>query len=1192
MAESKQMQCRKCGASMKYEVIGLGKKSCRYMCPDCGNHTSARKIQNKKKRDKKYGSASKAQSQRIAVAGALYPDKKVQTIKTYKYPADLNGEVHDRGVAEKIEQAIQEDEIGLLGPSSEYACWIASQKQSEPYSVVDFWFDAVCAGGVFAYSGARLLSTVLQLSGEESVLRAALASSPFVDDINLAQAEKFLAVSRRTGQDKLGKRIGECFAEGRLEALGIKDRMREFVQAIDVAQTAGQRFAAKLKIFGISQMPEAKQWNNDSGLTVCILPDYYVPEENRADQLVVLLRRLREIAYCMGIEDEAGFEHLGIDPGALSNFSNGNPKRGFLGRLLNNDIIALANNMSAMTPYWEGRKGELIERLAWLKHRAEGLYLKEPHFGNSWADHRSRIFSRIAGWLSGCAGKLKIAKDQISGVRTDLFLLKRLLDAVPQSAPSPDFIASISALDRFLEAAESSQDPAEQVRALYAFHLNAPAVRSIANKAVQRSDSQEWLIKELDAVDHLEFNKAFPFFSDTGKKKKKGANSNGAPSEEEYTETESIQQPEDAEQEVNGQEGNGASKNQKKFQRIPRFFGEGSRSEYRILTEAPQYFDMFCNNMRAIFMQLESQPRKAPRDFKCFLQNRLQKLYKQTFLNARSNKCRALLESVLISWGEFYTYGANEKKFRLRHEASERSSDPDYVVQQALEIARRLFLFGFEWRDCSAGERVDLVEIHKKAISFLLAITQAEVSVGSYNWLGNSTVSRYLSVAGTDTLYGTQLEEFLNATVLSQMRGLAIRLSSQELKDGFDVQLESSCQDNLQHLLVYRASRDLAACKRATCPAELDPKILVLPAGAFIASVMKMIERGDEPLAGAYLRHRPHSFGWQIRVRGVAEVGMDQGTALAFQKPTESEPFKIKPFSAQYGPVLWLNSSSYSQSQYLDGFLSQPKNWSMRVLPQAGSVRVEQRVALIWNLQAGKMRLERSGARAFFMPVPFSFRPSGSGDEAVLAPNRYLGLFPHSGGIEYAVVDVLDSAGFKILERGTIAVNGFSQKRGERQEEAHREKQRRGISDIGRKKPVQAEVDAANELHRKYTDVATRLGCRIVVQWAPQPKPGTAPTAQTVYARAVRTEAPRSGNQEDHARMKSSWGYTWSTYWEKRKPEDILGISTQVYWTGGIGESCPAVAVALLGHIRATSTQTEWEKEEVVFGRLKKFFPS
>src|SRR3989344_1760030 len=146
----------------------------------------------------RHATGSRVHAQRIAYSGGE------SSTKTMKYPArnvsGLSLAPEDAEEAERIAMAIREDAIGLLGPLDAYSFHLA---ESRPYSVLDFWFDTLCEGGVFAHSVADLLQTVLALSSTESAVRELLAQSPFAGVIDFRAAEKWLGVTRRTDPQKI-----------------------------------------------------------------------------------------------------------------------------------------------------------------------------------------------------------------------------------------------------------------------------------------------------------------------------------------------------------------------------------------------------------------------------------------------------------------------------------------------------------------------------------------------------------------------------------------------------------------------------------------------------------------------------------------------------------------------------------------------------------------------------------------------------------------------------------------------------------------------------------------------------------------------------------------------------------------------------------------------------------------------------
>lgn len=1079
-----------------------------------------------------YATGSLAHAQRVAYSGGN------ESVKTIKFPTEMQLKADSPEILNGIAEAIMQDDIAILGARTEYSHYYLAQQGKEVYSALDFWIDAVRLGMVFAQSAASLLQTVGVLSNAQTPIALMLGQSSVKELLNMHGAESFLAkrtFGKGSSVSGVSKNIIKCFVQGHITEEAAEAKAKKLL-----ALGPAEQKQYKKQLLGIAGIAQPEGYRNTLGITACLLPGFETPDAYRAGRDVTLLYHVQRMQRLLSLDEvKEAYEFVGMHDSALSNFLNGNSNKGFLALLLRGEFDTLARGMMDMTPLWnEHNHDVLMNRLQALGRNAQKLSFTKPRFGNSFADHRKQISGKATAWFSGYCNKLDIAKEQIPLVLEDAKMFMEMLCAVEIDYEKEEFMhLQLSAFIERMERAHERLD-ADGVVALKKAQYVLPIIREFANPIVQREEAQQWLSLNIELVPdkRFTFKQAFPYLSDQG----------GADTEK-------------------GE--------QTKFQSVPRFFAEGAHAEYVAFSQAPMIFSVYMENLRLLWDRLIGMERRTPRNWEEHLSKLLYYLYVDIYVECRTDACKKYVRGILETYAHVSRIPEHVpgiKRFTIKPGYTPQGGlTKDQLVQCVLQIAQRLSNAGFEWKRISALERLDLVEVHKKAFAFLVGITHGSVDVSAYNWLNNKSVVQYLDVLKTTDLGGIRLARFLQSCVCATLRGSATRMSEQMLTARFSVQTATTIP---QCELVYAVSEYMRKRRFVTPPSHVSRDVLDRKPASIVAQAIY----NPEQMAGS-MRFIPHRFGYQIQLPELARHE-SLNNALVVQKPTSTRRYSFARFDAEKGPVLWVESSHYQQ-QYFDWFFFAPNNRPADVIPQGVSLVVEQDIALQWDFDALVVHMQPVHEPRMYCPQPFKFVPRV---ESSVMQNRYMGIAPGTNEVAYAVIEV-NGTRVSVINCGTFPLAGFANL--SRAEEKKQKRERRvGSHAFSPDKRAIVLDNSANKLANQIHACAIQNRARLVWQWTPQTvQIAKGREVDMVYARARKSCAPK--NDSDFDAMKTKWGKIWSAKWEDGKHT----LSTEVYYAESLFQSAcnapvppecaTALMVALLGRVRDIATPKKWEDD-------------
>lgn len=680
------------------------------------------------------------------------------SMKTVKLPVTT----HDAEADYRIARAVQADDTSLLGVTNEVGLYEIAQGGGEQYSVLDFWYDTVCSGGVFAGKIPLLAQVASTLGGVATETERLLAQSLFSERIIITRAVDFLSKRKRSTSTLRGtsKQIQGLFTK----CPHSKEECAALAARILAAETEEDEFSARVYAFGLEGAAApatggAKRLKDGLNFTVCLLPgsEYVVPSEERASRDLVLLARLRKLQAALGEDSEKdAYQYLGINENALSNFLGA-----FFPMLRSGELERIADAMQALCPAWEPQRHELLERLLFLQERSR-MIPEYPALSSGWNEYRARLAGRLSSWFSGYLGKLATAISQLSGARDDVARMDELVEAHADPGSEDDIVLaeSISFLDQCL--AKASQTDADCVRAMRAVRLVLPGASYAFNQFIKRPAVQQSLrerpptreakskVRDKRSID---FSDAFPHI--TG------------------------------------------------MQAVPFFYGGESRRNFREFLNAARYMDRFLPNLKDIWEKLWNGPRTEPENAEAYFFRHIQQVFR-VYRNLSTERFRervnrALLPVLHVEFAaipdrpyfcsQAPNAGSGGKRVTVVVPFGPERALALQCLDRCLEVCAALSeAAGFEWKRLSAEERRDVVEIQKTTFALLVGISHSAVDVGQYDWCENDTVADFLSVCDSTRLSGMLLGQFLQQAVFAKLRGACTLLSKKRLLARFEVQ--------------------------------------------------------------------------------------------------------------------------------------------------------------------------------------------------------------------------------------------------------------------------------------------------------------------------------------------------------------------------------------------------------------------
>lgn len=648
-------------------------------------------------------------------------------VRTIKYPLHHP----DFSIIHRVADAIRSDYLSLYGPSNLDDFYRIEKGHKDFYSVIDFWFDCLRFGGVFASKSSELVALLEKLDGVESSDLYRLERSKKKLNVQVA-SEVLMSSSRSTStpNSRYKKFIG-CFLEPTP-----KDEKDCRELAENILQSKDQRRDLEV-LFGIDEIvaPKMEKRENLLNLTFCLYPFLSINDGSK-EPAELLEERLQECGVDVGDLGPLGLENSG---NALQNFLNA-----FLHDLQDGQIEKLMEAMLKMTSAWDAKKADLASRLQYLSERAKEL--KQPFFGASWADYRHEINGKIVGWFKNYLNqKVKIAADLEKGHRNDL---KKAMELLQKARAGGEKYQALSAdIENLQEILDKIQSNGPDYAYVATYTLLLGGIKPQLNSLLQTSSVQELLISETN-----------------GKKSKKKTESEGITFDEYFP---SLSKP---------------------VKQVPNFYGGSKRKLWNTYKQSAVITEKLWNMVDQIYKSLFAADflPDVPSSFS--FQKKLQQVF-NVYQRQNTEKFMSCFEKALEQYadiaemkkrnydGEVTSVFYKSPYARGRNIEVVNVQVPVQPFEAIIAVVKSLAASGFKWKDLTHEERIDLIELHKVAVALLFSVKDVFFDIRKFDVGDLEVFHNFVKTVGENVIKGRLLERFLQNVVFAELRGLSAYMS-------------------------------------------------------------------------------------------------------------------------------------------------------------------------------------------------------------------------------------------------------------------------------------------------------------------------------------------------------------------------------------------------------------------------------
>ena len=841
------------------------------------------------------------------------------------------------------------------------------------YSIIEFYVECLRVGAIFGNSTADLPNTIAVMTGSAVTASQRLDASPIKNDIDLERA-KALVLQTGFRTPKNARNKVELYVAKMLSAF--KDEFRQ-KYAHDVSTAAKAIFEdPKTYIDTIEelfQLAPVEKYEVPGAMYLMDLPELSadIPGSH------VIRQRLRELRdrICPGNPGFAPKEvmaALGLT-GSYNGFSY------LFGAVANSlrdgGLQELIEAYLAATPVWKGKRAELTSRLERLAVAARKL--SPMHFGQH-AEFRASMGGKIASWLSNEVNHAILIRDHLALQKAELTKAVDLVRAVAgtDAAPADNgvaLLADLATLDRIVDGLMKSAAEGQplDVRQVEAFNGIRAHNKYIINQIIQPDEAQAFLRGERSETT-----------TDVRKHQKNKSNKKDVKKDDDARVTFDAAFPGLAE--PSRTDGD--------------FYGAAKVARFKKFKDAAILTERAWAAVKTIYeIQQPAAEASTEVSFPEMLQ-RLVRLWRKlthpTFKNAVAKALSSYVDVADLA-RDTEAVVWQRPKTRRKHPVIEVPT-PEDLRMAYIEIGKAIAAVGFEWKTLGAAERIELVELHKTALSIVIAGCKSTIGIGDLDITGLEAAEGMRAIFG-NTISSHQLDLFVQAGLCSELRGLGSLMSKERILTRAEIQSLNGGQS----MLLYTPTN----AKGGTMPADLRE----LAAGMTPADVAAKALKEGPAANGRLMRHYPHSFAYTLSCEG---PGADVGPAVLFNDKKEAVPFK------KAAPVVNVKTSKY-QLQFLEWMLSAPAKAKTDMTLSGSFLIAEYELAISWDLE----RLEVSvtavpGTHRLFVSQPFKMLPR-SGRRDLKTSETYIGADIGEYGIGYSVVRFPDGKPV-VIEKGFI----------------------------------------------------------------------------------------------------------------------------------------------------------------------------
>jgi len=391
---------------------------------------------------------------------------------------------------EVLRKDVEHDSRHLYGASnlSDY------QNKTVTYSVIDFWLDAIKAGGLFQPSAIKLKNFV-----SEENIKADSKLIAFMDQENLSTNLKSLPRAQTLeNKDRLAKKVAMWFIEEFRE----KDFVLSAINEIVAGLTSSTGNQTKQKEFLLSYLGLNKDFfDKETTLTYFLHPD--IP--NLIDKGITvneLLEQRYKFLQTKTGENEVDIKKLQELLGLSDNF---NALSHFLGKLWmtlkNEGVEEIYNQMLGISNLWQDQEDQLKTRLNALSTKAQ--LLPYPKMANHWGDYRSSLGGKLQSWSTNYFDYTQKSLQKLTAYKKDINLI---ISSLEKQKDNTEYMMLLKTAKESALMLNNLSDVPDKDR-LNVLSATLAELRIGVNEVFQKSPSVFGYTKDEEL---LTFDQAFP----------------------------------------------------------------------------------------------------------------------------------------------------------------------------------------------------------------------------------------------------------------------------------------------------------------------------------------------------------------------------------------------------------------------------------------------------------------------------------------------------------------------------------------------------------------------------------------------------------------------------------------------------------------------------------------------------------
>lgn len=820
---------------------------------------------------------------------------------------------------------------------------------SETYSLLDFWIDCLRVGGFFCSTAARLVSRVEfleNLNSSEALFNN--LGNLFKDRLD-TEALKNEVVLKKQWRGKrenseaqellrFEKKILRLFLKKHHEDNDIIAFSKNHASLL-LNSSPADRPVKLLLSLGLkeSDLKNNQSRENKDDLTFYIDSNLTFNANLTSKELFTrLISPDSSVAELVGIANKGN---------AFSNFFTF-----FIPKLLSSSTEEMLQYFLQFSDTWKDEEQELHRRLDFLKKKVR--LLDHTLLVTCFADYRSQFCGKLSSWYSNYLNREKELKD----TREDHLKFFDSLDTLIQErevlAQGSEYKERVAELKKETEFyVESMQKILNQSETAISDNFEVysgllAGLRSSLNFLFQQSNlfSQE---KE-----------------EAAKKKKKSKDEDNW--EEVYIKDIPFLKPLFTE----------------KLKKVPYFFGEAKKEQYSNFRKSGIAIEQSFGILKFVEESLlVSEKSTVEKDY--FLKQLDTLVRKYWSLN--SNLFKEKIKKTILNYtNEFPEYDFKkcsakavflENAYTRRKHIRVLQLSSEFNFSSELDFLLKEYRASYNWKNLTNEQLIDLVEITKVGLGWVLKRYRGAVDFSSLNFSNFPAAQNYIKTFGA-TLSGRQLTYFVQSLICSQLKGSANLITRKEI----------IVRSHLQ-------------------PTDSSKSILPFYV---------------ENIAGKT------KYGYYAKTLKELSGGEEKEVTLFAKKDDKVGKIEKIPAAATFE----ICTSKY-QLQFIEWWLKKDSYKNITLERNDPALVLEEKFKIIWNEEKTEFTLEK-GEQQLFVVQPFDFIPQTERtkqQEKLKNRNLYLGVDVGEYGLAWVVADFSERGKDVLVDKGFIYENRIAKVR-------------------------------------------------------------------------------------------------------------------------------------------------------------------